>query len=362
MKILFLVNGSAEGADGLRGKALGDRLSPDWTVRLAFRKNKAKSILSFIRAIASFQPDIIINVKMAYTGVLAGSVGKLCFGSSLICDTGDVAYALAKSTARYSRVGLGAVWLTEKVGSHYADQIITRGSYHKEVLAQEQLTNVTVIQDGVDTTTEFPHPGDVIREELALEGQFVLGCVGTMEWSEAHQFCYGWDLIEALTHLSDLPVSVLLVGDGNGRKRLETRAQELGVATRVRFVGQQPYERLAQFLGAMNACVSTQSADIVGMVRTTGKLPLYLAHDKLVLATDVGEAQRVLPGVGVLLPYSGVKDLEHPARLAQAVRQCLSEPDWGNPAGVARNVAIQHFDYGVLSKRFEALLVELTCR
>lgn len=356
MKLLFLVNGSPDGADGLRAKALGDRLSSRWTVQFAYRKSKARSILSFLRTIASFQPDIILVVKMAYTGVLAGTLGKLLFGSSLICDTGDVAYALAKSTARYSKAGLAAVWLTEKLGSHYADWIITRGTYHKEVLAQENLTNVTVIQDGVDTATEFPHTGDAIREELALGGRFVLGCVGSMEWSEAHQFCYGWDLIEALHYLNDLPVSVLLVGDGNGRRRLEARAQELGIATRVHFVGQQPYERLADFLGAMNACVSTQSADIVGMVRTTGKLPLYLAHDKLVVATDVGEARSVLPGVGILLPYVGVKDVKHPERLAQAVRQCIADPDWRSPAGSARNVAMQHFDYEMLSQRLEALL------
>jgi hypothetical protein len=45
----------------------------------------------------------------------------------------------------------------------------------------------------------------------------------------------------------------------------------------------------------MDICLSTQTNDVVGWVRTTGKLPLYLAAGRYVLASRVGEAARVLP-------------------------------------------------------------------
>lgn len=356
MTILFLVNGPEHSADGLRAIELAKHLPREWRVTIAYRQSKVASVLNFLRCAVAVKPDVLVVIKMAYSGVLAGILSKYALGCALVCDTGDAAYALAKSTGRYSRLQLGAIWAVEKIGSHSADWIITRGSYHKELLAAWGITSVTVIPDGVDTAVEQPRDGTRLIEELGLQERFVLGLVGSMEWSEAHQFCYGWDVIEALGLLSEYPVAALLVGDGSGRKPLEQRAAELGVGDKVRFVGMQPYERLGEFLGAMHICISTQSADLVGMVRTTGKLPLYLAHDKFVVATDVGEARRVLPGVGRLLPYQGVKDPSHPARLANAVREYLKNPDQVRPSGAARRVAIAEFDYVALGERLRDVL------
>ena len=41
---------------------------------------------------------------------------------------------------------------------------------------------------------------------------------------------------------------------------------------------------MLRHLSIMDVCISTQSNDLVGMVRTTGKLPLYLAYGKYVIA------------------------------------------------------------------------------
>ena len=347
----MLVNGTAEAADGMRAAALIGQLPPEWKVTVAYRTSKLKSIFRFLSIAFRLRPDVVIVIKMAYTGVIAGLLSKLLLRCALISDTGDAAYALARSTGRYSRVGLLAIWLVEKCGSYGSDWIVTRGSYHKQLLAEWGIRSVTVIPDGVDTSMDLPQDGSLLRDELGLTGRFVLGIVGSLEWSEKHRFCYGWDVIEAVSYLRDLPVSVLIVGDGSGRKQLEQRAMELEVSSCVHFVGTQPYRRLGEFLAVMDVCVSTQSSDIVGMVRTTGKIPLYLAHDKFVIATNVGEARRVLPGVGLLLPYSGVKDVSYPVRLAQAVRDLATTPERVHLAGAARRVAVEEFDYPMLGKR-----------
>jgi glycosyltransferase involved in cell wall biosynthesis len=87
------------------------------------------------------------------------------------------------------------------------------------------------------------------------------------------------------------------------------------------------------------------------MVRTTGKLPLYLAYGKYVIATNVGEAQRVLPGIGCLLPYDGVRDDLHPARLAEHIRLLAAEPNRIKVAEAAFKVAQDNFDYTLLAQR-----------
>jgi glycosyltransferase involved in cell wall biosynthesis len=178
-----------------------------------------------------------------------------------------------------------------------------------------------------------------------------VGMVGTMIWSERHRMCYGWDVIEALALLKGLPVKALLVGDGDGRKVLETRAKELGVSDRVIFTGQLPYKEMLRYLTIMDVCVSTQSNDVVGMVRTTGKLPLYLAYGKYVIATDVGEAKRVLPGIGCLLPYEGVRDDGHPVRLAKHLRLLVAEPERTKVSDAAFQVAKENFDYTLLAQQ-----------
>ncbi len=95
------------------------------------------------------------------------------------------------------------------------------------------------------------------------------------------------------------------------------------------------------------------------MVRTTGKLPLYLAYGKYVVATDVGEASRVLPSVGCLLPYNGVRDNTHPARLATQLRKVLAEPKLLHVAEEARQVAKDNFDYTMLARRVEKVCQEV---
>ncbi len=360
MKILFLINGDAEGADGLRALTLAKYLPSAWTVAFAFRGGKVQSVFSFLRRALAEQPDVIVVVKMAYSGVLAGIAAKILCGCSLVCDTGDAAYALANSTGRYSKTQLMAVWVIEKLGSYLSDYVVTRGSYHKELLEEQWgISRVAVIPDGVELDVDRPCDGTEVRKAFGLESMFVVGLIGSMEWSATHEMCYGWDLVESLQYLRDLPVAVLLIGDGSGRARLERRAADLGVAARVHFLGAKPYIELGKYLGAMQACTSTQSADLVGMVRTTGKLPLYLAHDKYVIATAVGEARRVLPGIGKLLPYVGVKDPKYPQRLAEAIRELVNHPAEAELGGAGRRVAATEFAYSILGKRLQAVIESL---
>jgi len=121
------------------------------------------------------------------------------------------------------------------------------------------------------------------------------------------------------------------------------------------FLGRLPYETLPEHLALLDICLSTQTNDAAGQVRTTGKLPLYLASGRFVLSTEVGEAARVLPP-DMLLPYDGTKDSSYPARLSARVESLLTEPDKFHQ--VERSVAIAkaHFDYDVLSGRLRELL------
>jgi glycosyltransferase involved in cell wall biosynthesis len=354
MKLLFLVNGSEQSADAARAVAFSRRLPGDWEIKVAYRgERKPKAILQFIRTAVAFRPDVLYVVKMAYSGVIAGVVAKYLLHSKLLCDTGDLAYELAKSTGGYSSSQLNLIRVIEQIGQRAADAVVTRGSYHASLLTRQGIQRAEFVPDGVDVESERPSRDMSVRTELQLGTDLVIGLVGSMEWSQRHQMCYGWDIVEAMPHLKDCPVKALLVGDGDGRAKLEARARELGVAKRVHFVGRKPMAELGRYFAAMDVCVSTQSADAVGEVRTTGKLPLYLAHGKYVIATNVGEARNALKSVGCLLPYSGVRDDTYPARLASHVRGLLSNRSALNVRDAARDIALKQFDYAILALRIQ---------
>jgi glycosyltransferase involved in cell wall biosynthesis len=360
LKLIFFVNGSEKSSAADRTNAFAQRLPPTWKISFIYRPlEKWKGVLSFVNASLHFRPNIIYVVDTAYTGVLAGFISKTLLRCKLIIDTGDVAYELAKSTGNYSKIQLTLIHWIEQIAISNSDRLIVRGSYHKTLLESQGIQNVVFIPDGVDTFTIEPFNESSLRIELGLERSLVVGMIGTMIWSERHRMCYGWDVIEALTFLKNLPIKALLVGDGDGRKVLEARAEELEISDRVIFTGQLPYQEMLRYLTIMDACVSTQSNDVVGMVRTTGKLPLYLAYGKYVIATDVGEAKRVLPGIGCLLPYEGVRDDDHPVRLAEHLRLLVAEPERLKVSDAAFQVAKENFDYELLAQRVAKVCSDL---
>lgn len=361
VKLMYFINGAETSAAGIRARSLARWFPPDWQIRFLYRSiPKWKSILPFLRSAREFRPDVIYVMDTAYTGVLAGYTAKKRLGCQLITDTGDVAFELARSAGTYSPTQLALIRWIEGLATRESDYLIVRGSYHKDWLTERGIGSVEFVPDGVDTATAEPVDAAEFKRELGLErARLVVGLIGTMDWSARHRMCYGWDIVEALAFTRDLPISALLVGDGDGRAILEERARELGVIDRVVFTGRVRYEELPRYLSAMDACVSTQSNDLVGMVRTTGKLPLYLAFGKYVIATDVGEARRVLPGIGCLLPYEGVRDDTHPARLAARLRELLDRPERLNVAEKARTVARENFDYPMLARRVEKVCRDL---
>ncbi|MGD8239057.1 MAG: hypothetical protein PVH68_10925 [Armatimonadota bacterium] len=65
----------------------------------------------------------------------------------------------------------------------------------------------------------------------------------------------------------------LLVGGGDGSPKLQERARELSVADGLVFRDSVPHGDVCGYINGMDACLSTQTSNLVGQVRTTIKLP-----------------------------------------------------------------------------------------
>jgi glycosyltransferase involved in cell wall biosynthesis len=272
------------------------------------------------RAILRARPRLVYLVDIGLGTTAAAMVARLV-RARVVVDTGDVAFELARSTGSRSRLGLAAVWLGERLTLASASHVVVRGSAHLPLIRGRPAT----FAPDLAPSTAQPVSGTRVRSRLGLEGRFVVGLVGSYVPAPRLGTSYGWDLIEALP-ATPPHVAALMVGDGGARPALEARAAELGVADRCRFVGPVPPAEVAEWVGAMDVAISTQTNDLVGAVRTTGKLPLYLACGCPVLASHVGEAARLLGPLGWTIPYDGVVDRGYPARLAKALSRWVADP------------------------------------
>ena len=370
-RVAFIINGSPQSAMGYRARALAKPLRDRFDIQLAYRGgNRVAALLRFVKFLAGSRPHLTYVFDMSYSGVLAAWFHRLLFRNRLVIETGDAIYELMRSTGNRGRLGLSLTRLLENFSLRTADGIVVRSRNHQQLLEQRGIP-ADVVQDGVDTA-EFRRQDVVeLRRQHGLEGALVIGLVGSSIWSEKLGMCYGWELIELLRLLPDAPgddtdgtndtegtsgtegakrVIGVIIGDGSGIPHLKARSREHGIEHRVRFLGRLPHEQLPRYLNLIDVCLSTQTNDAVGQVRTSGKLPEYLATGRYVLASEVGEAARVLPAQ-MLVPYDGVQDWNYPKKLAERVSAIMAQPE--RLADGARNIAVaeEHFEYVKLAAR-----------
>jgi glycosyltransferase involved in cell wall biosynthesis len=346
IRVAFVVNGEPHSAMGHRARAFADRLEGRYVLRLLYRSGrKAASVARLLAALLRFRPKVCYVFDIAYSGVAAAGLYKHLTGAGLIVDTGDAITELARTLDR-GPLGVRLTCCLEKYALAVADRVVVRGTYHREWLARSGV-RAEVIPDGVETDLFAPAEADGPR---GPEGMLTVGLVGSSVWSAKYQTCYGWDLVELIRLLADRPVTGVLIGGGSGIPVLQERCRRYGIEDRVRFLGPIPYERLPGLLARMDVCLSTQTNDLVGRVRTTGKLPLYLASGRYVLASRVGEAARVLPEE-MLVDYDATVDPHYPRRLAERVLRLLGDRTLLAQGLRHEALARARFDYAVLAEK-----------
>lgn len=147
-----------------------------------------------------------------------------------------------------------------------------------------------VLRNGVDLDVFKPVERDAARKKLSLTG-FTMLSVGNLVPLKGHDLA-----IEALTTLTDC--TLIIAGGGPLRDALQSRADALGVGTRLRLLGEVPHGQLAELYSAADVFVLMSEREGWANV-----LLESMACGTPALATQVGGNAEIVasPAAGSLL-------------------------------------------------------------
>jgi glycosyltransferase involved in cell wall biosynthesis len=170
-----------------------------------------------------------------------------------------------------------------------------------------------------------------LRRSFGLSASaFVIGTVCRLD-DDGHKRVS--DLIRAVAMLPDLPVELLIVGDGRQRRDLERLSEELAVSGRVRFAGYR------EDVGAAYAVM-----DVFALVSAREGFGLVVAEAMLarlpVIATAVGGLRNIVEDgrTGILVPPCSAEQVR------DAISRLHGEPELRSAyAEAGRSRALLHF-------------------
>jgi glycosyltransferase involved in cell wall biosynthesis len=274
--LVFATQGSGHG-DEQRVLDLVNRIDHE---RFAFdRGHKARSGWRLLRTIRSRKPKIVVMEGTGIAGGVAVILGRYLAGVPYVVSSGDAVEPFLSAKlpllkplfALYERMlcrtSAGFIgWTPYLVGralSFGAPHGMTAPGWSS--IEQEPAARLSARRR--------------VRAELNIgEDELVFGIAGTLDWNKRIGYCYGYELVRAIAIAAARRknVRVLIVGDGSGRKQLESMAGA-NLGRSVLLTGRVPRERVADYLAAMDIGSLPQSVDGVGSFRYTIKLSEYLS-------------------------------------------------------------------------------------
>ncbi len=216
---------------------------------------------------------------------------------------------------------------------------------------------ISVIENGVETKLFAPEPftgeaGTRLRRELRAEGKFVVSYIGTMGMAHGLE-----TIIAAAAQLRDANPEIvfLMIGEGSDKARIAALARERGL-TNLRFVDQQPREKIPACICASDAClVLLKNTDLFKTVIPTKMLEFMSCACPVILGVD-GQARAILEEASGGL----VIEPENSEALVKAIRYLAVNPELARTLGQnGREYIIRKFSRRQTAEKYIRTLEDL---
>src|SRR5579863_8648688 len=149
---------------------------------------------------------------------------------------------------------------------------------------------ISVVENGVETDLFTPQPATDLRKELGGEDKVIVSYIGTMGMAHGLE-----TVIEAAARLreSHPEIVFLMLGEGADKERIIALARERAL-NNLRFVDQQPREKIPAYIGASDVClVLLKKTDLFKTVLPTKMLEFMSCARPVILGVD-GQARTIL--------------------------------------------------------------------
>lgn len=360
MKSILAINtGGIGDLHGLRVRRLTEGLPFDVEIYDVDRSRGRRYNFDAIRALLTGKDwDLVYQEATGVVGGLNLIRAAHEWGQPYIVSTGDPVGGYFRNVR-----GPAAGWLATRYERElYRSSTCFIGwtPYLSGMALRMGATRAATIEGAVDTTVFAPASVEsrrATRDRLGIPNDaIVCGLVGSIKWGARQRYCYGLELVSMLDHLRRRDVTVLIVGDGDGMPRLRSIADRH--PGRVVFTGRVPEAEVAELVNVMNIGFITQTLDGLGSYRLTTKLPEYLASGVPVAMSPIPGFFDYALDAGWALPALHPGDPEMHRRLAGWLDE-LSTGEIERQAGNARQIALDRFDYRVITARFSAVIGHL---
>lgn len=212
---------------------------------------------------------------------------------------------------------------------------------------------MSVVENGVEQTAFRPGaPDDGVRQELELQGKFVVSYVGTI--GLAHGLATILRVAELLKN-SMPELRFVLIGGGAEADRLMTECRERGLHN-VQFTGVQKRERIPDLIRASDVClVLLRKADIFKTVIPTKMLEAMACARPVILGVD-GQARHIIESA-----QAGIYvEAENAPAIANAIINLKASPELCRNLGAHGKRHIdRHFSRHTMASRYTELLERL---
>jgi len=216
---------------------------------------------------------------------------------------------------------------------------------------------ISVVENGVESDKFSPQAvvDPTIRRQLSVEGKFVTSYIGTL--GNAHGL---ETLLNAAAELKtrNPQVVFLLIGEGAEKEKIKAQAQTRDL-TNIRFLDQQPREKIPAYILASDAClVLLKKTDVFKTVIPTKMLEFMSCQRPVILGVD-GQARQIVEEAAAGIAI----EPESATGLANAISQLYANRKLAAAMGQkGREFIVKNFSRAHTAEKYVTVLEKITKR
>ena len=326
--VLAVATQGIDSNDGHRLRVLLAAVDAQVTLFEAPRTPKLRFAISLLAKIVSHRPDLVVLEGTGLAGGVPLIVARLLIGQRYVVSSGD---AVGPFFASKRRVLAPIGWVYELALMRCCTAFLGWTPY----LVGRALT--LGARRAATIPGWAPHrfdPSDRAETRRALDiadSTIVFGIVGSLAWNSRVGYCYGLELVRALSRTTRTDVAVVVVGDGDGLAQLREAAGD-DLHLRVKLVGRVDRDQIPRFLAAFDVASLPQSCDQVGSFRYSTKLAEYVDADLPIVTGEIPASYDLVGQSGWRLPGESPWAEEYVSALSDLMT-CISKSEFASRAG-----------------------------